>query len=139
MSGLQVTQPLQLSICISHEGMQAYLLRVRSHACSLLLPAAVSKLLKHSHCGSNSLLAQAAAFQVFQLDKPTAKQPYIKGLLDPCSNSLTAPNIPAEKLYDKQVPCPCWQGSFQALLLDLSHLGGPQQLAATMCRQFTSI
>ena len=51
------------------------------------------------------LLLQAAAFKVFQLDKPTAKEPYIKGLLDPCTNSLTAPNIPAQKLYDKQV---CW-------------------------------
>ena len=51
------------------------------------------------------LLVQAAAFKVFQLDKPTATEPYIKGLLDPCTNSLTAPNIPAQKLYDKQV---CW-------------------------------
>ena len=48
---------------------------------------------------------QATAFEVFQLDRPTPDQPYIKGLLDPCTNSLTAPNIPAEVLYDKQV-CP---------------------------------
>lgn len=50
-----------------------------------------------------AFIPQAAAFQVFQLEKPTPEVPYIKGLLDPCSNSLAAPNIPAEILYDKQV------------------------------------
>ena len=49
------------------------------------------------------LLPQAAAFKVFQLEQPSAQVPYIKGLLDPCTNSLTAPNIPAQQLYDKQV------------------------------------
>jgi hypothetical protein len=39
---------------------------------------------------------------VFELERPTAEVPYIKGLLDPCTNSKLAPNIPAEKLYDKQ-------------------------------------
>lgn len=46
---------------------------------------------------------QATAFKVFQLKPPTPEQPFIKGLLDPCTNSLLAPNIPAEKLYDKEV------------------------------------
>lgn len=32
---------------------------------------------------------------------PTETCPYIKGLLDPCTNSKVAPNIPAEVLYDK--------------------------------------
>ena len=45
---------------------------------------------------------QAAVFTVFQLPRPTPAQPYIKGLLDPCTNSLAAPNIPAELLYDKK-------------------------------------
>ena len=48
-------------------------------------------------------LQEAAAFRVFELARPTAAQPFIAGLLDPCTNSLLAPNIPAEKLYDKQV------------------------------------
>ena len=54
------------------------------------------------------LLPQAAAFKVFQLEQPSAQAPYIKGLLDPCTNSLTAPNIPAQKLYDKQVWSDVW-------------------------------
>ena len=45
---------------------------------------------------------QAACFTVFQLPRPTPECPYVKGLLDPCTNSLAAPNIPAEVLYDKQ-------------------------------------
>lgn len=45
---------------------------------------------------------QAAAFVVFQLERPSPQQPYIKGLLDPCTNSLAAPNIPAEVLFDKK-------------------------------------
>lgn len=49
------------------------------------------------------LYMQATAFKVFQLKPPTPEQPFIKGLLDPCTNSLLAPNIPAEKLYDKEV------------------------------------
>ena len=40
---------------------------------------------------------------MLQLPHPSPAQPYIKGLLDPCTNSMTAPNIPAEKLYDKKV------------------------------------
>ncbi len=43
----------------------------------------------------------AAAFDVFGLKRPTLLSPVIKGLLDPCTNSKVAPNIPAEKLYDK--------------------------------------
>lgn len=35
------------------------------------------------------------------MQEPTAEQPYIKGLLDPCTNSKLAPNIPAEVMYDK--------------------------------------
>lgn len=47
--------------------------------------------------------AQVAVFTVLQLPHPSPAQPYIKGLLDPCTNSMTTPNIPAEKLYDKKV------------------------------------
>lgn len=47
--------------------------------------------------------AQAAAFEVFGLAQPTPAKPYIPGLLDPCTNSRAAPNIPAEKLYDRKV------------------------------------
>ncbi|KXZ52269.1 hypothetical protein GPECTOR_10g900 [Gonium pectorale] len=42
----------------------------------------------------------AAAFDVFQLQLPTADMPYIPKLLDPCTNCKRNPNIPAEKLYD---------------------------------------
>ncbi len=48
-------------------------------------------------------IISAAVFDVFQLPKPTWSTPFIKGLLDPCTNSRVAPNIPAEKLYDKKV------------------------------------
>ena len=50
--------------------------------------------------------AQAAAFDVLQLEPPAPERPYIKGLLDPCTNSLAAPNVPAEVLYDKKVIYP---------------------------------
>jgi hypothetical protein len=46
-------------------------------------------------------IISAAAFDVFGLDRPTVSSPTIMGLLDPCTNSKIAPNIPAEKLYDK--------------------------------------
>ena len=62
--------------------------------------------------GLDAVPVQATAFKVFQLKPPTPEQPFIKGLLDPCTNSLLAPNIPAEKLYDKEVTharCPCTQ------------------------------
>ena len=49
------------------------------------------------------LHAQVAALVVFQLPRPTHERPFIQGLLDPCTNSMTAPNIPAEVLYDKKV------------------------------------
>ena len=48
-------------------------------------------------------IIQVTAFKVFQLGPPTPEQPFIRGLLDPCTNSMLAPNIPAEKLYDKVV------------------------------------
>ena len=48
-------------------------------------------------------IIQVTAFKIFQLDPPTPEQPFIRGLLDPCTNSMLAPNIPAEKLYDKVV------------------------------------
>lgn len=47
-------------------------------------------------------LIAAAAFQVFKLERPHAQRPFIKNLLDPCTNSKLAPNIPAEVLYDKK-------------------------------------
>ncbi|GAB4820518.1 hypothetical protein N2152v2_007564 [Parachlorella kessleri] len=47
-------------------------------------------------------LIEAAAFHVFQLERPHARRPYIPRLLDPCTNSKLAPNIPAELLYDKR-------------------------------------
>ena len=40
---------------------------------------------------------------MFGLDHPTAARPYIAGLLDPCTNSKLAPNIPAEVLFDRRV------------------------------------
>ena len=46
-------------------------------------------------------IIHAAAFKVFELPKPTPERPFIQGLLDPCTNSKLAPNIPAERLYDK--------------------------------------
>lgn len=46
-------------------------------------------------------IISAAAFDVFGLERPSSTSPVIKGLLDPCTNSKVAPNIPAEKLYDK--------------------------------------
>jgi len=52
-------------------------------------------------------IIQATAFKVFQLTPPTPQQPFVKGLLDPCTNSMLAPNIPAEKLYDKVVGALC--------------------------------
>lgn len=55
----------------------------------------------------HELHAQVAALVVFQLPQPTHERPYIQGLLDPCTNSMIAPNIPAEVLYDKKV---CHQG-----------------------------
>ena len=50
----------------------------------------------------DSYAVQAAAHGLFKLERPSEEQPFIKGLLDPCTNSKIAPNIPAEKLYDKQ-------------------------------------
>jgi len=46
-------------------------------------------------------IIEGAAFSVFGLRPPTSERPYIAGLLDPCTNSKDDPNIPAEKLYDK--------------------------------------
>ncbi|KAK9915696.1 hypothetical protein WJX75_002780 [Coccomyxa subellipsoidea] len=48
-------------------------------------------------------IIQAAAFVVFRLPRPTPEQPFIAGLLDPCTNSMIAPNIPAQVLYDKKL------------------------------------
>ncbi|RMZ54490.1 hypothetical protein APUTEX25_002066, partial [Auxenochlorella protothecoides] len=48
-------------------------------------------------------IIETVCFGVFGLQRPTAEVPFIKGLLDPCSNSRVAPNIPAEVLYDKHV------------------------------------
>ena len=42
-------------------------------------------------------------YKVFGLKKPTIEVPYVKDLLDPCTNSLSNPNIPAEVLYDKSM------------------------------------
>jgi hypothetical protein len=42
-------------------------------------------------------------YKVFGLEKPTVEVPYVKDLLDPCTNSLSNPNIPAEVLYDKSM------------------------------------
>lgn len=42
-----------------------------------------------------------AGCRTFGLHEPTPERPYIGGLLDPCTNSKTSPNIPAQKLYDK--------------------------------------
>lgn len=59
----------------------------------------------HEHADKMGLtpdwIISAAAFDVFGLERPTASRPFIQKLLDPCTNSKVAPNIPAEKLYDK--------------------------------------
>jgi hypothetical protein len=47
-------------------------------------------------------IISAAAFEVFGLEVPSTTNPVIRNLLDPCTNSKAAPNIPAEKLYDKK-------------------------------------
>lgn len=39
---------------------------------------------------------------LYALQRPTADQPYIAGLLDPACNNKLEPNIPAEVLYDKK-------------------------------------
>mmetsp|Transcript_8218 Transcript_8218/g.51089 ORF Transcript_8218/g.51089 Transcript_8218/m.51089 type:complete len:350 (+) Transcript_8218:1624-2673(+) len=55
-----------------------------------------------------------AGCRIFGLHKPTPERPYIDGLLDPCSNSKTSPNIPAQKLYDRSddglLPANSWEG-----------------------------
>ena len=38
---------------------------------------------------------------MFGLPQPSAAEPFIRGLLDPCTNCKLAPNIPAQILYDK--------------------------------------
>ena len=53
-------------------------------------------------CSELIVHMQAACFTVFQLPRPTPERPYVQGLLDPCTNCMAAPNIPAEVLYDKQ-------------------------------------
>lgn len=69
--------------------------------CSLLIPPLYTPaLLAHTH---TDWIIEAAAFRVFELERPTPDRPFIAGLLDPCTNSKLAPNIPAETLYDKQV------------------------------------
>ena len=74
-------------------------------------------------------IIQATAFKVFRLPPPTPEQPFIRGLLDPCTNSLLAPNIPAEKLYDKVASTCCvhavcmqWPVRPQAGLLTEHHV-----------------
>jgi hypothetical protein len=53
------------------------------------------------------------------VQRPTADQPYIAGLLDPACNNKAEPNIPAELLYDKRDdgldPANSWKG-FHVLL-----------------------
>ena len=46
-------------------------------------------------------IIEAACFSVFRLPRPSPARPYVPGLLDPCTNSKRAPNIPAQVLYDK--------------------------------------
>ncbi len=53
------------------------------------------------------------------LQRPTADQPYIAGLLDPACNNKLEPNIPAEVLYDKHDdgldPGNTWKGYYVLL------------------------
>jgi hypothetical protein len=44
-----------------------------------------------------------AGCAVFDLKMPTLSQPRILGLLDPCTNNLIDPNIPAEIVYDREL------------------------------------
>lgn len=53
------------------------------------------------------------------LQRPTADNPCIQGLLDPACNNKLEPNIPAEVLYDKQDdgldPANTWKGYYVLL------------------------
>ena len=64
-------------------------------------------------------IIHAGAFRVFKLEEPTPECPYIRGLLDPCTNSKIAPNIPAERLFDKNDDglklSNKWEGSYIVL------------------------
>ncbi|MEW5300397.1 MAG: hypothetical protein WDW36_003330 [Sanguina aurantia] len=64
-------------------------------------------------------IIHAAAYDVFQLPRPSLAFPYIRGLLDPCTNNKASPNIPAERLYDKHDdglnPANSWAGCFVVL------------------------
>ena len=55
-----------------------------------------------------------AGCRTFGLHEPTPERPYIDGLLDPCTNSKSSPNIPAQKLYDRSddglLPDNLWEG-----------------------------
>ena len=42
-------------------------------------------------CMQTGLCLQAACFDVFQLERPTPEEPYIKGLLDPLHQLVSAP------------------------------------------------
>lgn len=59
------------------------------------------------------------AFHCCVLQRPTADQPYIAGLLDPACNNKLEPNIPAEMLYDKKDdgldPANSWKGFYVLL------------------------
>jgi hypothetical protein len=58
-------------------------------------------------------LIATLAYKVFGLQPPTSARPFIAGLLDPCTNSKIAPNVPAEVCYDKRddglAPSNSWQ------------------------------
>ena len=60
---------------------------------------------------------------------PSEEQPFIKGLLDPCTNSKIAPNIPAEKLYDKQAR-PLAMGDLCGELNSILACSGPVSFGA---------
>ena len=53
------------------------------------------------------------------VQRPTADQPFIAGLLDPACNNKLEPNIPAERLYDKADdgldPGNSWKGFYVLL------------------------
>jgi hypothetical protein len=60
-------------------------------------------------------LIATVAYKVFGLSPPTRDRPYIAGLLDPCANSLTNPNVPAELLYDRHTDGLAERNSWQRL------------------------
>ena len=95
--------PIMAACMIVHSIASDVKLQFASNRPLPVAPACAHGMVQSAAWRVANAVMQATAFEVFQLPRPSPEQPYIKGLLDPCTNSMTAPNIPAEVLYDKQV------------------------------------